>query len=132
MNHSFTSDSASKASNLSDPGSELGDSVDAFIAKTSDGAATAVDQALDTAKGMTATIKPAIDRMLDSGGVLAKDAAAATREAADKARRSASRAVASAETYVSEQPMRCVLIAAAVGAALATLILKTSSRRAVQ
>ena len=63
----------------------------------------------------------------------ARDAAHASRDdasrALDKAQQSLSRYASATTHYVAEQPMRSVLIAAAVGAAVALLVASSRQRR---
>ena len=129
MNHSSTLTLPSTAPKTGDPGVGLADTFAAFSAKASEGDQAAGNQPTDSAEAMPSTLKPAINRVIESGGVLAKDTAAATREAADHAKRLVTRAVASTQSYVSEKPKRSFAIAAVLGATTATLVLTKRPRR---
>ena len=128
MNHSSIPDLPSTSSNSGKRGASLTGASDSFSAKADDGDKAAGDKSVATAKEGKSTLKPAVDRVLSSGGALVKDTAAATREATAEAKRLGTRAIKSTETFVSLKPKRSVVIAAAVGAAAATLVLSKKRR----
>ena len=127
MTRSYNPDLSSDA--IANAGSDFKRSAETVIDKTSESAQTVLGGLSQTADEIAAAAKPAVNRLIDSGGALARDAMCATRDAADKAKQSAGRAVEKAGTYVSEQPLRSIAIAAAVGAVVAALVLVLRSRR---
>ena len=129
MNNSPTLTLASTSPKTGNPDVGLVHSFAAFSAMASGGDKSAGDKSMDSAEALASTLKPAINRVIGSGGTLAEDTAAAAREAADHAKRLVTRAVASTESYVSEKPKRSVAIAAVLGAATVTLVLRKRPRR---
>lgn len=103
------------------------------------GVENAVDTAHDAAQDALSSVstkldslhdqaKPAVDRVVARGQELAQNAIAGTREAGDRAKKAALSYANACESYVSEQPMKSVAIAAAAGAAIAALILLSRDR----
>ena len=123
MNHSSTLTLTSTALKIGKPAVGCINSFDAFSSHPSDDNKTAGASALHTAKELASTLKPAISRVIESDGALAKDTAAAAREAAGHAKRRFTGAETGAETYVNHTPTRSVATAAVHGAATATLVL---------
>lgn len=72
--------------------------------------------------------KPKVDRFVARGQEMASNAIAGTREAGVRAKKAVSGYASACESYVSEQPMKSVAIAAAAGATIAALILLSRNR----
>ena len=98
------------------------------------GVENAVDTAHDAAQGALSSVstkldairdeaKPAVERFVARGQELASSAIAGTRDAGIRAKKAVSGYTSACESYVSEQPMKSVAIAAAAGATIAALIL---------
>lgn len=90
------------------------------------------NDALDLAEGkvreLRGSVDPLIDAMAAKAQKLARQSLDLAAEARDKAQQSLSRYANATTQYVSEQPLRSVLIAAAVGAAVALLVSSSRSR----
>lgn len=67
-------------------------------------------------------VEPALDRLAGKAQALAQQSLDMAAQAKDKAKDSMSQATAATSRYVSDKPVQSVLIAAAVGAAVALLI----------
>ena len=72
--------------------------------------------------------KPAVERFVARGQEFANSAIAGTRDAGARAKKAVSGYTSACESYVSEQPMKSVAIAAAAGATIAALILLSRNR----
>jgi ElaB/YqjD/DUF883 family membrane-anchored ribosome-binding protein len=105
-----------------------------------DGAGRAVDNtrayandALDQAEGkvreLRASVDPMVDMLASKAQKLARQSLDMAAEAKDRAQQSLSRATDVTTRYVAEQPMRSVLIAAGVGAAVAVMISMARKKR---
>lgn len=103
------------------------------------GVENAVDTAHDAAQGALSSVstkldairdeaKPAVERFVARGQELASSAIAGTRDAGIRAKKAVSGYTSACESYVSEQPMKSVAIAAAAGATIAALILLSRNR----
>lgn len=103
------------------------------------GVENAVDTAHDAAQGALSSVstkldairdeaKPAVDRFVARGQEIANSAIAGTRDAGIRAKKAVSGYTSACESYVSEQPMKSVAIAAAAGATIAALILLSRNR----
>ena len=73
-------------------------------------------------------VDPMIDKLANKAQRLARESMDMAAEAKQKAQESLSRYTDVTTRYVSEQPMRSVLIAAAVGAGVALLVASSRSR----
>jgi len=97
-----------------------------------DSAHDAAQDALDNVSGridsLQAQAKPAVDRFVARGQELANNAIAGTRDAGVRAKKAVSGYASACESYVTEQPMKSVAIAAAAGAAIAALLLLSRNR----
>lgn len=87
----------------------------------------ALDQAEEKIREMRQSVDPMVDMMSAKAQRLARQSLDIAADARQKAQDSLSRYADATTRYVSEQPVRSVLIAAAVGAAVALLV--SSSRR---
>lgn len=87
----------------------------------------ALDQAETKIREMRQNVDPMVDMMSAKAQRLARQSLDIAADAKQKAQDSLSRYTDLTTRYVSEQPLRSVLIAAAVGAAVALLV--SASRR---
>lgn len=95
---------------------------------TRDYANHTLDKAEDKVRELRGNIDPLIDRFSVKAQQLARQSLDMAAEAKDMAQKSFSRYSAVTSQYVSDQPVRSVLIAAAVGAAVALLVSSTRNR----
>jgi ElaB/YqjD/DUF883 family membrane-anchored ribosome-binding protein len=107
------------------------------IRQTSDGLLQSAEQAVtSTAEHASEAIHNRIDPMVDMMSVtaqkLAKQSMDMASDAKEYAQHAMNRASKASTQYVSDQPVRSVLMAAAVGAAVAVLITSMRSRNNVQ
>ena len=89
---------------------------------TRDYANQALDKAEDKVRELRGSVDPLVDMLDSRAQKLARQSLDMAAEAKDKAQQSLSRYASVTTHYVSEQPVRSVLIAAAVGAAVALLV----------
>ena len=82
----------------------------------------ALDQAEGKIRELRGNVDPMVDKLADTAQKLARQSMDMATEAKHKAEESMARYAGMTTKYVSEQPMRSVLIAAAVGAAVALLV----------
>lgn len=101
---------------------ELLQNVGKAVDSTRDYANQALDKAEDKVRELRGTVDPLVDMLASRAQKLARQSLDMAAEAKDKAQQSLSRYAAVTTHYVSEQPVRSVLIAAAVGAAVALLV----------
>lgn len=90
------------------------------------------NDALDKAEGkvreLRGNVDPMVDMLASKAQKLARQSLDIAAEAKDRAQQSLSRAAGATTRYVAEQPLRSVLIAAAVGAGVALLISSARTR----
>ena len=89
---------------------------------TRDYANQALNKAEDKVRELRGSVDPLVDMLASRAQKLARQSLDMAAEAKDKAQQSLSRYASVTTHYVSEQPVRSVLIAAAVGAAVALLV----------
>lgn len=115
------------------------DAAAAYGKQVANGISSAVDTAHDAAQDALSSVstridsvqqqaKPAVDRMVARGQEMAHDAIAGTREAGTRAKKAVSGYANACESYVTQQPMKAVAIAAAAGATIAALLMLARSR----
>jgi len=92
-------------------------------------AGTAMDLAENKVRSLRGNIDPVVDKLASKAQQLALQSLDLAGEAKDRTQQSLSRAAGATTRYVSEQPLRSVLIAAAVGAAVALLVSSSRHRR---
>ena len=113
---------------LSKHATRIRDGVDSAV----DGMQGAVHNAISNAAGKIESIrdevKPAVDRWVARGEQVAHAAIDGTRETGARAKKAVSNYVNACESYVVEQPLKSVAIAAAAGAAIAALVMVSRSR----
>ncbi|MES2415031.1 MAG: hypothetical protein V4614_14590 [Pseudomonadota bacterium] len=88
----------------------------------------ALDKAEDKVRELRGSVDPMIDALATKAQKLARQSLDIAAEAKEKAQQSLSRYANVTSQYVSEQPVRSVLIAAAVGAAVALLVSASRNR----
>jgi ElaB/YqjD/DUF883 family membrane-anchored ribosome-binding protein len=101
-----------------------GSTVDA----TRDYANTALDKAEDKVRELRGNVDPLVDRFSAKAQQLARQSLDMAAEATEMAQKSLSRYTAATSQYVAAQPVRSVLIAAGVGAAIALLVSSARNR----
>lgn len=79
-------------------------------------------------RGLHSRVDPMVDLLAEKAQKLARQSFDMATEARQRAQQSLNQASAATSRYVSEQPLRSVLIAAAVGAAVALLISASRDR----
>jgi ElaB/YqjD/DUF883 family membrane-anchored ribosome-binding protein len=82
----------------------------------------ALDDAQDKLHEMRHAVDPMVDKLASSAQKLARQSMDMANQAKQKAQDSLSRYAEVTTKYVADQPVRSVLIAAAVGAAVALLV----------
>ncbi len=82
----------------------------------------ALDQAEGKIRELRGNVDPMVDKLADTAQKLARQSMDMATEAKHKAEESMARYAGMTTKYVSEQPMRSVLIAAGVGAVIALLV----------
>ena len=97
------------------------------LSSTRDQANHAFDKADDKVRELRGEVDPLVDMLASKAQKLARQSLDIAAEAKEKAQQSLTRYASATSHYVSEQPVRSVLIAAAVGAVVAILV--SSSRR---
>ena len=100
----------------------LMNSADKAIDATRNYANHAFDVADDKVHALQNKVEPALDKLTSKAQALAKQSLEMAAQAKDKAKESLSQATAVTSRYVSDKPVQSVLIAAAVGAAVALLV----------
>lgn len=89
---------------------------------------TQLDKAEDTARDLRHQVENGIDRFAVRAQDMAKHGLHAAADATAKARTQVNHYADATGRYVTEQPVKSVLIAAAVGAGLAALVMSSRSR----
>ena len=103
-------------------GSEVQHSTERALASTRSYANEALDQAESKVRELRGSVDPMVDMLASKAQQLARQSLDIAAEAKDRAQQSLTRYANVTSRYVSEQPMRSVLIAAAVGATVALLV----------
>lgn len=88
----------------------------------------ALDKAEDKVRELRGSVDPVVDMLASKAQKLARQSLDMAAEAKERAQQTLSRAAGATTRYVAEQPLRSVVIAAAVGAAVALLISATRHR----
>lgn len=114
--------SNSTASHLQQAGDDLHTSTDKAMESTREYANDVLDKAESKVRELRGTVDPMIDMLATRAQKLARQSLDIAAEAKDRAQQSLNRAAGATTRYVSEQPLRSVLIAAAVGAGIALLV----------
>lgn len=90
-------------------------------------ASEALHQAEEKVRSLRGSVDPVVDRLASQAQKLARQSLDMASDASERAQRSVSRYADATTRYVSNEPVKAVLIAAAVGAAVALLV--ASARR---
>jgi ElaB/YqjD/DUF883 family membrane-anchored ribosome-binding protein len=109
--------------------SELMQSADNAAVATRDYANHVLDKAENKVRELRGDVDPLVDMLASKAQKLARQSLDMAAEAKDKAQQSLSRYASATTHYVAEQPMRSVLIAAAVGAAVAMLVVSSRQHK---
>ena len=120
-----TRDATSAAHQTSD---ELLGGASRAVDSTREYANDALDKAENKVRELRGQVDPMVDMLAAKAQKLARQSLDMASEAKQRAQHSLSQASAATGRYVSEQPLRSVLIAAAVGAAVAMLVSATRHR----
>ncbi len=89
----------------------------------------ALDKAEDRLRQLRGSVDPVVDMLASKAQKMARQSLDLASEAKDRAEQSLKRAAGVTTRYVSEQPVRSILIAAGVGAAVALLITASRQRK---
>ncbi len=122
----LTRDAAPAIRNASN---ELLQSADNAVVATRDYANQALDRAEGKVRELRGDVDPLVDMLASKAQKLARQSLDMAAEAKDKAQQSLSRYASATTHYVAEQPLRSVLIAAGVGAAVALLVASARHRK---
>ncbi len=98
------------------------------IDSTREHANQALDMAENKVRELRGSVDPVVEMLASKAQKMARQSLDMASEAKERAEKSLKHAADATTRYVSEQPMRSVLIAAAVGAAVALLV-STSRQR---
>lgn len=120
---SKTQDSANTVRHTGD---DLANTATRAVDATREFANSALDQAQNKVREFNSNIDPTVNMLASKAQKLAQQSFDMASEAKDRAQQSLRRATTATTHYVSEQPLKSVLIAAAVGAAVALLIAATT------
>ncbi|MDO9404948.1 MAG: hypothetical protein Q7T87_13030 [Polaromonas sp.] len=101
---------------------ELQHSAEHALASTRGYANDALDRAESKVRALRGDVDPVVDMLATKAQRMARQSLEIAAEAKDRAQQSLVRYANVTSRYVSEQPMRSVLIAAAVGATVALLV----------
>ena len=88
----------------------------------------ALDRAESKVRELRGSVDPVVDMLASKAQKLARQSLDMASEAKERAEKSLKHAADATTRYVSEQPMRSVLMAAAVGATVALLVSVSRSR----
>jgi len=120
-----TRDSSAAAHQASD---EMLGGASRAVDSTREYANDALDKAENKVRELRGQVDPMVDMLASKAQKLARQSLDLASEAKQRAQQSLSQAAGATGRYVSEQPLRSVLIAAAVGAAVAMLVSATRHR----
>jgi ElaB/YqjD/DUF883 family membrane-anchored ribosome-binding protein len=104
-------------------GQQIGNGMETAVHGVQDAALGAKTYVTEKIDAMYDQAKPVVDRVTTRAHDMADHAIEGTRQAGARVKKTAAEYAGACETYVSEQPMRSVAIAAAAGATIAALIL---------
>ena len=107
---------------------DLINSADKAIESTREHANQALERAESKVRELRGSVDPMVEMLASKAQKMARQSLDVASEAKERAEKSLKHAADVTTRYVSEQPMRSVLIAAAVGAAVALLV-STSRQR---
>lgn len=87
-----------------------------------------LDKAEHNVRNLRGRVDPMVEMLTEKAQALARQSLDLASEAKDRAQQSLTRAAGVTTRYVSEQPVRSILIAAAVGAAVALAVSASRNR----
>ena len=125
---STSSNISSVQQNTRQVADDLMNSADKAIDATRNYANHALDVADEKVLSLQGMVEPALNRFSNKAQALAKHSLEIAGKAKDNAKESLSQYTAATSRYVSDKPVQSVLIAAAVGAAVALLVSAACSR----
>lgn len=124
--------SASKTQDAANTTRTASEDLASTASRTLDSTREYANDALDKAEGkvreFSSNIDPTVNMLASKAQKLAQQSFDMASEAKERAQQQLKRAAGATTQYVSEQPLRSVLIAAAVGAGVALLISATRNR----
>lgn len=120
-----TQDTANTARHAAD---DLASTATRAVDSTREFANNAFDQVDSRVREFSTGIDPTVNMLASKAQKLAQQSYDMASEAKERAQQSLRRATSATTHYVSEQPLKSVLIAAAVGAGVALLISATRNR----
>lgn len=126
LHNGFSRGTAREARHLSD---KVLQSAHDAVESTRDYAHHAIDGAGEQVLRLRKRIDPAVDELAAGAHRVADRGIGIAHEAGSRAQRQWRECAAATERYVSEQPLRAILIAAAAGAVIAVLTLSARKRR---
>lgn len=107
---------------------ELLQTAEKAVDSTRSYANNALDKAENKVRDLRGSVDPVVDMLASKAQHLARQSLDLAAEAKERAQRSLTSASAATSRYVADQPLRSVLIAAAVGAGVALLIASARNR----
>ncbi|MEO5661593.1 MAG: hypothetical protein ABIQ90_17630 [Polaromonas sp.] len=107
---------------------DMAESAGKTLESTRDYANQALDKAQNKVRELRGSVDPMVDMLASKAQKLARQSLDMASEAKERAEKSLKQAADTTSRYVAEQPMRSVLIAAAVGAAVALLVSASRNR----
>jgi ElaB/YqjD/DUF883 family membrane-anchored ribosome-binding protein len=119
---------ASLSSQAHQATADMHNSADRAIDTTREIANDVLNNAEKKVRDLRGSVDPVVDMLASRAQKLARQSLDMAAEAKERAQQSLTRAADATTRYVSEQPLRSVLIAAAVGASVALLIAATRGR----
>lgn len=122
---SKTHDAANTARTTSE---DLANTATRTLDSTREYANDALDKAENKLREFSSNIDPTVNMLASKAQKLAQQSFDMASEAKERAQQQLKRAAGATTQYVAEQPLRSVLIAAAVGAGVALLISATRNR----
>lgn len=128
MNTPFSKSTRDATATAHQTSEELLSGASRAVDSTREYANDALDKAENKVRELRGQVDPMVDMLAARAQKLARQSLDMASEAKHRAQQSLSHASAATGRYVSEQPLRSVLIAAAVGAAVAMLISATRHR----
>lgn len=122
---SNTQETLSSAGHLSD---QLMNGAEKAMGSTRAMANDTLDRAEDKVRHLRGSIDPLVDKLASQAQKLARQSLDMASEASERAQRSMHRYADATTRYVANEPVKSVLIAAAVGAAVALLVASARHR----
>ena len=125
----FSASKTQDAANTTRTASEdLASTAGRAVDSTREFANDALDKAESKVREFSSNIDPTVNMLASKAQKLAQQSFDMASQAKERAQQQLKRAAGATTQYVSEQPLRSVLIAAAVGAGVALLISATRNR----